>query len=211
VHRARRGRVSGFQVPQCRVLCREIWPTRHRLSICLQCFRSDLSGMSGFYKRREARRNQEPEIGAFSAELPGLRETRATPFAPVRPVSRRLASGWPVAPPDLPGRPSATVRRGSLSTVARIWFLTGAGLSRNRTAGSDPARRRFANPDESQPSAAVRRNPTTCCCRTHAFAGFVAHRYDWRARVGFSDAKCRVLCREIWPAPTPVVHLSSML
>jgi hypothetical protein len=42
----------------CRVICREIRATRHHADVWNQWLKPHLSGLSGFYSRRERRRNR---------------------------------------------------------------------------------------------------------------------------------------------------------
>jgi len=41
----------------CRVICREIWATRHGVDLWNQWLKPQLSGLSSFYSRREPGRN----------------------------------------------------------------------------------------------------------------------------------------------------------
>jgi hypothetical protein len=76
----------GFLAAICRVACREIRPTRQASSLWLQCFRCDLSGLSGFYREERA---PEKSDGVFrgSETSPRTAETAA-------PWRREMDSGW---------------------------------------------------------------------------------------------------------------------
>ena len=58
----------GFPAAVCRVICREIRATRHRVDFWNQSVGADLSGLSGFIRSRDLQRNQDLKIVLRSSE-----------------------------------------------------------------------------------------------------------------------------------------------